>query len=57
MPGRQSAACERAVAHQLRTGCTPAAAAQAFGVAVSTVRRALARAGVPARPVGRPAAP
>lgn len=37
-----------------RTGCTPQVAAARYGLAVSTVRRALGRAGVPARPAGRP---
>lgn len=43
-----------AVDHQQRTGCTPQAAAKRYGLAVSTVRRALARAGVAPQPVGRP---
>ncbi|MFN9279369.1 MAG: hypothetical protein ACK6DW_06470 [Betaproteobacteria bacterium] len=56
MSGRQSREVVLALAHIERTGCTPQAAADKYGLAVSTVRRALARAGVPARPVGRPAA-
>jgi transposase len=54
MTARQSREATLAVAHQQRTGCTPAEAAKRYGVAVTTVRRALARLGVAARPVGRP---
>ena len=55
MSGRPSREVGLALAHIQRTGCTPQQAADKYGLAVSTVRRALARAGVPARPVGRPA--
>ena len=54
MSARQSREVTLAVSHQQRTGCTPAAAAQRYGVAVSSVRRALARLGVAPQPVGRP---
>ena len=54
MSARQSREVTLAVSHQQRTGCTPAAAAQRYGVAVSSVRRALARLGVEPQPVGRP---
>jgi hypothetical protein len=53
--GRPSREVTLAAAYQQRTGCTPAAAAEKYGVAVSSVRRALARVGVPAKAVGRPA--
>lgn len=56
MSGRPSREVGLAMAHIQRTACTPQQAADKYGLAVSTVRRALARAGVPARPVGRPAA-
>lgn len=54
MSARQSREVTLAVSHLQRTGCTPAAAAQRYGVNVSSVRRALARQGVEPRPVGRP---
>lgn len=54
MSGRPSREVALALAHMQRTGCTPQQAADRYGLAVSTVRRALTRAGVPARPVGRP---
>lgn len=54
MAARQSREVTLAVSHLQRTGCTPAAAAQRYGVAVSSVRRALARLGVEPQPVGRP---
>lgn len=56
MSGRQTREATLAVALVQRTGCTPAEAAKKFGVNVTTVRRALDRAGVPARAVGRPSA-
>lgn len=54
MTARQSREVTLAVAYQMRTGCTPAVAAQRYGVAVSSVRRAMTRLGLPQRPVGRP---
>lgn len=45
-----------AIAHALRTGCSAAVAAKAYGVHVSTVQRGLVRADK-ARPAGRPAKP
>jgi len=54
MTARQSREVTLAVSHLQRSGCTPAAAAARYGVAVSSVRRALARLGIPAKPVGRP---
>lgn len=56
MAGRPTREVALAVAYLQRTSCTPQQAADKYGLAASTVRRALARAGVPARPVGRPAA-
>ena len=55
MTARQSREAMLAVAYAQRTGCAPAEAARRYGVAASTVRRGLARLGVAARPVGRPA--
>jgi len=52
---KQSREVTLAVSHLQRSGCTPAAAAARYGVAVSSVRRALARLGVAPQPVGRPA--
>ena len=57
MSGRTSREATLAVAHVQRTGCTPQQAADKYGLAVSTVRRALARAGVELRPRGRPPKP
>jgi transposase len=54
MTARQSREVTLAVSHFQRTGCTPAAAAKRYGVAVSSVRRALVRIGVAPQPVGRP---
>jgi ketol-acid reductoisomerase len=54
MSGRPTREAGLAVAYALRTGCAPAEAARKYGLAASTVRLALARAGVPPRPVGRP---
>ncbi len=54
MSGQESRAVFLAVGHMRRTGCTPAAAAEKYGVAVSSIHRALERRGVPAKPVGRP---
>lgn len=55
MTARQSREVTLALAYQQRTGCTPGVAAERYGVAVSSVRRALARLGVAPKPVGRPA--
>jgi len=54
MAGKQSREVTLAVAYIKRTGCKPAEAAARYGVAVSSVRRALARLGMPPSPVGRP---
>lgn len=54
MTARPTREVQLAVAYQQRTGCTPQQAAIRYGLAVSTVRRGLARAGIAARPVGRP---
>jgi len=55
MSGRPTREVALAVAYLQRTpGCTPQQAATKYGLGVSTVRRGLAKAGVPARPVGRP---
>lgn len=54
MSGRPSREVGLALAHLQRTACTPQQAADKYGLAVSTVRRALARAGVPPKPRGRP---
>lgn len=55
MSGRPSAAVTRAVG-MVRKGRTIADAARQCGVAPSSVRRALQRAGFPPNPVGRPPA-
>lgn len=52
MSGRPTEAAQRAIAHAMRTGCSPTEAARKHGVSYRTVRRGLAAAGVPARPVG-----
>jgi hypothetical protein len=52
--GRPSREVGLALAHIQRTGCTPQAAADKYGLAVSTVRRALLRAGFVLRKRGRP---
>lgn len=54
MTARQSVGVHRALAYLKRSGCSIAAAAGMYGVNVSSVRRALAKLGVPANPVGRP---
>lgn len=54
MSGRQSHAVTLAVRLVRERGYTAAAAAAKHGVAVSSVRRALLRAGVPPNPRGRP---
>lgn len=55
MTARQSAACDAAIALYRAGGITITAAAKEAGVAVSTLRRALRRAGDgPAKP-GKPA--
>jgi len=56
MTARQTHRAALAVAYVLRTGCTPMAATKRYGIAPSTVRRALVRAGVAPRPRGRPKA-
>jgi len=54
MPGRPSAAADRA-AKWLRAGHgTAAEAARKFGLSPSQARRIAARVGLPARPAGRP---
>ena len=54
MTGRTCRAVELAVRLHLERGHSIAEAARRHGVALSSVRRALARAGVPPKPVGRP---
>lgn len=54
MSARPSRESVLAVAYVLRTGCKPAVAAKKYGLAISTVRLALARVGKPPNPVGRP---
>ena len=56
MTARQTREAALAVALVQRTGCAPQVAAKRYGLAASTVRRALARAGVAQQPVGRPKA-
>jgi hypothetical protein len=53
MTARATEAASRAAAHCVATGCTPAVAAALHGLHPATVRRALARLGVPAMPRGR----
>jgi hypothetical protein len=53
MSGRQSAAVDRALA-RVRQGSTATAAAAAEGCAVSSVSRAMQRAGMPSLPPGPP---
>ena len=54
MSARQSREVGEAVAYLLYTHCTPAVAAKQYGVAVSSVRRAMTRLGIKSNPVGRP---
>ena len=55
MSARQSREVGEAVAYLLYTQCKPAVAAKRYGVAVSSVRRAMIRLGIKSNPVGRPA--
>jgi lambda repressor-like predicted transcriptional regulator len=54
---RQSREATLAVAYLKRTGCTTGEAARKYGLATSTVRRALQREGLPTAPRGRPPKP
>lgn len=54
MTARPTRTSGLAVAYVQRTGCTAQVAADKYGLNVTTVRRAMARAGVPRRPVGWP---
>ncbi len=54
MTARQSRAVTLALSYRKRTGCTTGEASRRYKVAVTSIRRALARAGVAPNPVGRP---
>lgn len=54
MTARQSREVTLALAHLQRTGDQPSAVAARYGVAKSSLLRAMKRAGIAVAPVGRP---